>query len=109
MQVDTVVCQCADNQSLMLVHGQNLSDVALMQWHVFELPLKLLVAGIDFNRPMDCFNGRFELGLLLELVNWWGRGSGCTQSGDMHSMARMGIGTLQMGRMLKKIPLKLLS
>ncbi len=51
------------------MHGQDLSDVALMQWQVFELPLKLLVTGIDSDLPIDCLDGTFVLGLQLELVD----------------------------------------
>ncbi len=64
---DTVVC--ADNESLVLVHGQDLLDVALMQLQVFDLPLKLLVS----DRPINCLNCTLVLGLLLELVNQAGQ------------------------------------
>ncbi len=67
VSTDTVVC--ADNESLVLVHGQDLSDVALMQWKVLELPLKFLVAGIDSDWPIDCLECTFVLWMLLELGN----------------------------------------
>ncbi len=40
-----------------------------MQWQVFDLPLKLLVAEINSEGPIYSLNGTFVLGLLLELVN----------------------------------------
>ncbi len=64
VSTDTVVC--ADNESLVLVHGQHLSDVALF----LELPLKFLVAGIDSDWPIDCLDCTFLLRMQLELCDW---------------------------------------
>ncbi len=65
--VSTDIVVCAANESLVVVHGQDLSDVALMQWQVLELPLKFLVAGIDSDGPIDCLKCMFVLWMRLEL------------------------------------------
>lgn len=67
--VSTETVVCADNESLVVMHGQDLSDVALMQWQVLELPLKFLVAGIDSDGPINCLECTFVLGMRLEFGN----------------------------------------
>jgi hypothetical protein len=67
--VSTETVVCADSESLVVVHGQDLSDVALMPWQLLELPLKFLVAGIDSDGPINCLACTFVLGKRPELGN----------------------------------------